>query len=100
MQAEEIFDITDGRNRYEPCPKCGIDFLMGISSNGKVQYVICGKCDHRGPSVELPPQGEWETWPVDWHERDRLAFEGWNEESRRERSASPQVDDTVTRDRE
>jgi ribosomal protein S27AE len=85
MQAvEEIFDITDGKNRYEPCPACGISWLMGLSGNRTHLYIVCGKCHHEGPRIEY--QG------MDANARrlrtmDRLAFEAWNDESRQARGA-------------
>lgn len=84
MQAEEIFNITDGRNRYEPCPACGISWSMGLSGNMTRLYVVCGTCSHKGPQIEYHA--------MDANARrlrtmDRLAFEAWNEESRQARGA-------------
>lgn len=88
----EFFDIRDGRHVYEPCPKCKATSGMGLSSRGNRLFVRC-ECGHTGPGVEIPPPDQYLTWPVPWHERDRLAFEGWNAASREARqSASPASD--------
>lgn len=78
--AEEVFDITDGRNRYEPCPACGIIWSMGLSGDKTDLYIVCGKCHHEGPRVE------YRGMDANAHRlrrMDRLAFEAWNEESRK-----------------
>lgn len=77
----EAFDICDTGNGYEPCSKCGEVFHMGIVSNSASLAVECLECDHRGPEIEMPPPGQWETWPVSWQERDRQAWAAWNDQS-------------------
>ncbi len=80
MQAEEVFDITDGKNRYEPCPACGIEWLMGLSGDLSHMYVTCGKCHHKGPQIEYD---DTDVRARRLRTMDRLAFEAWNEESRK-----------------
>jgi hypothetical protein len=78
MQAEEVFDITDGKNRYEPCPACGVEWMMGRSScEGRI-FIVCGRCRHKGPQIAYDDK--------DVEARrlkaiDRQAFEAWNAES-------------------
>jgi hypothetical protein len=77
--AEEVFDITDGRNRYEPCPACGVSWSMGLSSNSTHLYIVCGECKHEGPRVDYRGM---DTNAHRLRTMDRFAFEAWNEESR------------------
>lgn len=84
----DAFDITDGRNRYEPCSACGASVGMGLTSAARRLFVVCAACGHQGPGIEVPPLEQWSTWPVSSAERDRLAFEAWNEESRVTRAAN------------
>ena len=65
---EEPFDITDGRNRYEPCPKCGADFGMGLVVRKGTLAVECD-CGFRGPEVAATPPSP---------KSDKAAFEAWN----------------------
>lgn len=68
----EIFDICDGRNRYEPCPKCGAALGMGLSHTNagtpnSSLSVHCGECGHRGPGIPAPNSrvpADWKSWPV------------------------------------
>ena len=46
------FDITDGRNRYVPCPVCHSVVGMGISTRNGYQFVRCTSCDHEGPMIQ------------------------------------------------
>jgi predicted nucleic-acid-binding Zn-ribbon protein len=77
---QDSFDISDGRNRYKPCPKCASEFGMGLISKGgkwasgvglvekgtiAVQCTICG---FRGPEVVNNTNGA----------SDRAAFDAWN----------------------
>ncbi|HDR9105444.1 helix-turn-helix domain-containing protein [Paraburkholderia sp. A3RO-2L] len=73
------FDIRDGRNRYAPCPRCKATSGMGLSTRARKLAVECD-CGHRGPDVDVPAFADWASWPVPAHERDRLAFEGWNQQ--------------------
>lgn len=82
-----IFDICDSRNVYEPCPSCNSAVGMSLSSRPNVLFVRCA-CGHEGPGVETPSAEQYASWPVAWHERDRLAFEGWNDASRAARSGT------------
>lgn len=63
----EIFDITDGGNKYQPCPECGVKIGMGLSSRRGKCYVQCGHCEAKGPQV---PDGGCE--------QDKAAFDAWN----------------------
>lgn len=75
------FDICDGRNRYNPCPECGRGFGMGLvtkPTRPMTLAVQCGICGHRGPEIVVPEPKDEERSAIPWHERDRLAFEGWN----------------------
>jgi hypothetical protein len=78
MSNSAAFDICDSRNIYEPCPRCNATSGMGLTSRANRLYVRCD-CGHEGPSVDTPSLEHWSTWPVPSHERDRLAFEAWNE---------------------
>jgi hypothetical protein len=80
LQAEEVFDITDGKNRYEPCPACGIGWLMGLSGSLTHVYITCGKCPHQGPRIEYDDK---DVKARRLRTMDRQAFEAWNEESRK-----------------
>lgn len=77
----DVFDIADGRNRYEPCPKCKAIFGMGLTTRSGRLAVECD-CGHRGPEIEVPLFEQWSTWPVSWHQRDRQAFDAWNVQPR------------------
>lgn len=63
------FDITDGRNRYQPCPRCLAGIGMGLSVKAGTLAVECAYCGFRGPEISGVP-GSAET--------DRAAFDGWN----------------------
>jgi hypothetical protein len=78
---DATFDISSGRNRYEPCPQCNAAHGMGLITRRRQLAVECD-CGHRGPELECPPLAQWATWPVPSGERDRLAFEGWNTAAR------------------
>jgi sarcosine oxidase delta subunit len=65
----EPFDICDGRNRYLPCPGCGRDSGMGLTSRGGAAFVWCPHCGTEGPHVAFSVPGP---------ETDRKAFDGWN----------------------
>ena len=80
MEAEEVFDITDGKNRYEPCPACGIEWMMGLSGVVGRIYVACGKCHHKGTQIEYDDK---DVQARRLRTMDRQAFEAWNEESRK-----------------
>lgn len=67
------FDITDGKNKYEPCPGCGATDSMGLASHGGI-HVVCGYCDHKGKAFPIDRD--------DLTSADKLAFDAWNEESR------------------
>ncbi|MBU9200137.1 hypothetical protein KTD31_01800 [Burkholderia multivorans] len=73
------FDICDARNRYALCPSCKASSGMGLRTRGQKLAVEC-ECGHRGPEVDVPALADWATWPVPAHERDRQAFEGWNQQ--------------------
>lgn len=60
---DTAFDISDGRNRYEPCPSCDREDGMGLVALKQTLAVQCF-CGHRGPEVEVPPPEQWSTWPV------------------------------------
>lgn len=62
------FDITDGRNRYRPCPNCGAAEGMGLAWFRGTLAVECCYCGHRGPEIRGKPSAE----------RDKAAFDGWN----------------------
>jgi hypothetical protein len=69
-----MFDITDARNKYNPCKKCG-NCLVGLRTrNGRIA-VECD-CGHRGPEIpawmelSCDDRGSWEV--------DKLAFDEWN----------------------
>jgi hypothetical protein len=66
------FDITDGRNRYVPCPVCHSVVGMGISTRNGYQFVRCTSCDHEGPMIQCiqPSSGI-----------DKLTFDAWNQQS-------------------
>lgn len=66
------FDITDGRNRYAPCPKCGATLGMGLTLSRIGIAVECLACEFRGPESHLDPHLGWTP------EVDRTAFDGWN----------------------
>lgn len=86
----EFFDIGSARNVYQGCPKCLATLGMGLTSRGGGRlgdergrlFVQCTRCGHEGPSVETPKAAEYDTWPVSWDQRDRLAFEAWNNASK------------------
>lgn len=78
--SEEVFDICDRRNVYEPCPQCGKDYGMGLTTKGQTLFVLCA-CGHAGPAVETPTPEQYDSWPVSWHQRDRQAFDAWNDAS-------------------
>lgn len=63
------FDITDGKNRYEPCPRCGAEFNMGLVTQKNLLAVQCMECGLRGPEID-------NTRPSP--ENDKAAFDGWN----------------------
>jgi hypothetical protein len=63
------FDITDGRNRYEPCPGCGSLLDMGLTSRKGFVFVWCPHCNCEGPHIQ-------QSYPLT--EADRLAFNAWN----------------------
>lgn len=75
-----IFGIRECLNIYEPCPKCHATTGIGLTSRPGRLFVHCN-CGHVRPEVEAPAADQWVTWPVPWHERDRLAFEAWNKAS-------------------
>lgn len=74
MDGNVIFNICDGRNVYEPCPKCMVTRGMGLTSVANRLFVRCD-CGHEGPGIGLPSSEQYDTWPVPWHEQDRLAFD-------------------------
>jgi hypothetical protein len=82
--SQTIFDITEGRNRYEPCPACKADFGMGLSvkvAKPIFKLAVECSCGFRGPEIECPDPtipGAWEAWPVPSHQRDKQAFDAWN----------------------
>ena len=63
------FDITDGRNRYAPCPGCGGVACAGMGGGNGMTAVFCTVCGHRGPEF------------LNSADSDRLAFEAWWAES-------------------
>ena len=79
IPAAAPFDICDARNRYAPCPRCEATAGMGLRTLAQKLAVECD-CGHRGPEVDVPALADWATWPVPAHERDRQAFEGWNQQ--------------------
>ena len=70
----ESFDIYDTRNRYEPCPVCGLECGMGIGIIDGALAIRC-VCGHSGPPVTVTG------YPTP--EQDRAAFDGWNTEATR-----------------
>ena len=73
-----FFDIRDGRNVYERCPVCRDDTVgLGLLTSAGRLFVHCD-CGHCGPAIAVPSDAQAASWPVPWHERDRLAFEAWN----------------------
>ena len=66
------FDISDGKNKYEPCPKCGALDGMGITSRGGM-HVVCGYCNHDGKAFVVDRSNPTAA--------DKLAFDAWNAES-------------------
>lgn len=81
FSAGAFFDIRDTRNVYEPCPKCRATVGLGLTSKQRKLFVHCATCGHTGPAIEVPTLEQWDSWPIPWHERDRLAFEAWNKAS-------------------
>jgi hypothetical protein len=74
---EGAFDLNDGRNVYQPCPSCKKHYGVGLIQRRGRQAIECD-CGHRGPEIDIPTLEQWVSWPVPRHERDRLAFDGWN----------------------
>lgn len=76
------FNICDRTNRYEPCPVCGIEYYMGLStitsSSNPRLAVRCGSCGHEGPGISLSAENraKHQLW-----ELDKQAFDAWNNES-------------------
>ena len=65
-----VFDICDAlRNPYLPCPGCGKDFGMGLTTQRGFSFIICD-CGFQGPSVPSDPPT-----PV----TDEKAYNAWNE---------------------
>lgn len=64
------FDITDGRNRYFPCPNCGKTCCAGLSTKKGVLAVMCLQCGFRGPGVDHDHPSA---------EKDERVFDAWNE---------------------
>jgi hypothetical protein len=74
------FDITDSRNRYEPCPRCKRDFGMGLAwrrgvtiEDGGLRAVECD-CGFRGTEIAGPVGSA----------TDKAAFDAWNAMPRRD----------------
>lgn len=70
--SDMAFDITDGRNRYAPCPRCGAALGMGLTSSKIGIAVECQACEFRGPESHLDARLGWTP------EVDRVAFDEWN----------------------
>jgi Zn ribbon nucleic-acid-binding protein len=70
--AETCFDITDGKNRYEPCPACGADFGMGLVVRNGTLAVECD-CGFRGTEIHSDQPSS---------QSDRAAFDAWNQITR------------------
>lgn len=70
MTSEAPFDISDGRNRYAPCPQCKSDHGMGITSRNREQFVLCTLCKFEGPHFP---------YKVPSAELDKRVFDAWNE---------------------
>lgn len=87
MDNNDVFDIRDSKNAYEPCPKCNSTFGKGITSRNGRTFVLCMNCNHEGPSIEEPTLEQWATWPIPLHERDRLVFEAWNEAAKKAKAS-------------
>jgi len=71
------FDICDGKNKYNPCQKCGATFGMGLSTRNNRLAVECGECGRRGPEVIVPEMVDAE-WLRNCAARDEQAFLAWN----------------------
>jgi hypothetical protein len=67
--AEERFDITDGKNRYRPCPECGATLNMGLVHVRSLLCVQCAFCGFAGPGIP-------DSKPC-W-QNDKKAFDYWN----------------------
>jgi hypothetical protein len=75
----EPFDITDGRHRYLPCPRCGATLNMGLCHRDDMLAVQCGYCQFRGPEVAGRVS----------EQKDRCAFNAWNALSLAQLAPSP-----------
>jgi uncharacterized Zn finger protein len=64
------FDITDGRNRYAPCPGCGHVCCAGVITHGGMSAIECLNCHHRGPE-----------FPYRVKDVDLKMYEAWWRES-------------------
>jgi len=73
------FDISDGKNQYRPCRKCGNHFEMGLRHR-KGTLAVEYTCGHRGPEIAVPPMDD-PGWAANWNARDKAAFDAWNTES-------------------
>jgi hypothetical protein len=83
MQDRTTFDITDGRNRYRPCPRCERTFGMGlVTRRGKVA-VWC-ECEFTGPPAETDREAfdAWNALPRDVMLTDRYTGWCWQEANR------------------
>jgi len=69
MAKEEPFNITDGKNRYRPCPECGMAEGMGLVQREGRLHVLCVACQFLGPGVPNP-RPCWQT--------EKKAFDYWN----------------------
>jgi hypothetical protein len=67
-KSQETFDISDARNRYEPCLVCNAEFGMGLVTKSGMLAVQCMECGFRGPEVPRS-QGTGS---------DEAAFDAWN----------------------
>jgi len=65
----EEFDLSDGKNKYKPCPRCRSDCGMGYISRRGFAAIECILCGFRGPEIAF----EVPSWKV-----DKMVFDAWN----------------------
>lgn len=73
------FDITDGANRYEPCPACRRSFGMGlVTRTAENRNLLAVECDCGFRGDEVPTDG------LSSSAADYSAFLAWNKMERRD----------------
>src|ERR1700761_3865833 len=69
------FDIRNGENKYNPCPRCGAKLGMGLSSDQNGTFVRCAVCSFEGKRSQT----------------DEAAFYAWNAEAPVQGAGEPVV---------